>query len=150
MKINTQETTGIALPRKPHQQPVANGTGFDELLEKAMMPQSAQPATSSALSSLQSISPLNFAIPTGMPNSEQVQHVDKLLNIMESYQAAMADPRASLKDAYPLVQMMEKKTAELLPVLESLPAGDKLKDILNQALITSTVETIKFNRGDYV
>jgi len=45
---------------------------------------------------------------------------------------------------------MEKKTAELIPTLESLPDGDKLKDILNQALVTSTVEIIKFNRGDYV
>jgi hypothetical protein len=150
MKINTQETTGIALPRKPHQQPVSNGTGFDELLEKDMAPQSAQTAAASSLPPLQSISPLNFAMPASMPNSEQVKHIDQLLNIMESYQATMANPRGSLKDAYPLVQMMEKKTAALVPVLESLPAGDKLKDILNQALITSTVETIKFNRGDYV
>ncbi len=81
---------------------------------------------------------------------QTVQNIDGFLNIMEAYERKMTDPQASLKDAYPLVQQMEKKTAELIPTLESLPDGDKLKDILNQALVASTVEVIKFNRGDYV
>jgi hypothetical protein len=35
-------------------------------------------------------------------------------------------------------------------VLGSLPEGDGLKDILNQALVTAEVEIIRFRRGDYL
>jgi len=45
---------------------------------------------------------------------------------------------------------MESEKETLTPVLNSLPPGDGLKDILNDALVNSEVEVIKFNRGDYV
>jgi len=45
---------------------------------------------------------------------------------------------------------MEKEKDVLAPLMDSLPQGDELKDILNNALVSATVETIKFNRGDYV
>jgi len=45
---------------------------------------------------------------------------------------------------------METEQEALAPVLNSLPPGDGLKDILNDALVTSSLEVIKFNRGDYV
>ena len=81
---------------------------------------------------------------------QTVKHIEEFLSIMESYQRQMADPKTTLKDVYPVVQQMEKKAAELIPTLESLPAEDKLKDILNRAVVASTVEVIKFNRGDYI
>jgi hypothetical protein len=45
---------------------------------------------------------------------------------------------------------MEMENQELIPMMESLPDGDGLKDILNRLLVSSTVEVIKFNRGDYI
>jgi hypothetical protein len=150
MKINSQEILGIIQPPQAHQQGKSRTGGFDEFLEKAMTVQSGQMAPTSALPPLQSLSGLGLAMPFGVDRVQTVKNIDHFLNIMESYQRKMADPKASLKDAYPLVQQMEKKTTELIPTLESLPEGDKLKDILNQTLITSTVEIIKFNRGDYL
>jgi hypothetical protein len=93
---------------------------------------------------------MSFAVSSGVDRMQTVSNINEFLSIMESYQKEMADPKASLKDAYPFVQQMEEKMAELIPALESLPATDKLKDILNSALVASTVEVIKFNRGDYV
>lgn len=150
MKITTQDISGVTQAHKPHQQPQSTAGRFDEFLEKAMTPQSGQVASTGALPPLQSLSSLSFAAPSGVDQVQTVKHIDEFLNIMQSYQERMADPKASLKDAYPFVQQMEKKTAELLPAFEQLPAGDKLKDILNQALVASAVEVIKFNRGDYV
>jgi hypothetical protein len=150
MKINTQDLSGAAQTHKTHQQPQSTAGRFDEFLEKAMTPQSGQTTSANALPPLQSLSSLSFAAPSDVDQIQTVKHIDEFLNIMESYQKQMVDPKASLKDAYPFVQQMEKKTAELIPILESLPAADKLKDILNQALVASTVEVIKFNRGDYV
>jgi len=150
MKITTQNISGVTQSHKTHEQPQSTTGRFDEFLEKALTPQSGQAASTGALPPLESLSNLNFAVPSGVDRMQTVNHIDEFLSIMESYQKQMADPKVSLKDAYPFVQQMEKKTAELLPTLEELPAGDKLKDILNRALVASTVEVIKFNRGDYV
>jgi len=45
---------------------------------------------------------------------------------------------------------MEQQSQELYRVWEALPEGEEIKDLLNRMLVTSTVETIKFNRGDYL
>ncbi|MBW2647151.1 MAG: hypothetical protein JRE23_13445, partial [Deltaproteobacteria bacterium] len=50
----------------------------------------------------------------------------------------------------PLVSGMESEAAKIMPLLDSLPDGDRLKDLLNRAVVTATVEAIKFNRGDYL
>jgi hypothetical protein len=150
MKISIQDISGVTQSHKTHQQPQSTAGRFDEFLEKALTPQSGQATSTGALPPLESLSSLNFAVPSGVDRTQTVNHIDEFLGIMESYQKQMADPKASLKDAYPFVQQMEKKAAELIPTLESLPEADKLKDILNRALVASTVEVIKFNRGDYV
>ena len=150
MKIYTQDISSIIQPPKKHQQSKSSVGEFDEFLEKAMTPQTGQTASVNALSPLQSLSTLSLAIPSGVDRVQTVKNIDNFLNIMEAYDRKMADPQASLKDVYPFVQQMEKKTTELIPTLESLPEGDKLKDILNRTLVASTVEIIKFNRGDYV
>ncbi len=150
MKINTQDPSGIAQAQKTHQQNKSSAGRFDELLEKAMIPQTGSTVSANALPPLQSLSNLGLAIPSGVDRIQTVKSIDYFLNIMGAYERKMNDPQASLKDAYPFVQQMEKKTTELIPTLEALPDGDKLKDILNRALVVSTVEIIKFNRGDYV
>lgn len=150
MKINIQEMPGVAQTQKPLKQHDMPTGGFEQLLEKAMNPQSAQAPTTSALPPLQSLSSVSFVAPSAAEHSQTVKDINELLNVVESYQAKMTDPKVSLKAIYPLVQQMEKKTTELVPASEALPDGDKLKEILNRVLVASTVEIIKFNRGDYV
>ena len=150
MKINIQEIPGVAQTRKTHKQHNTPTGGFDQLLEKAMNPQSGQASATSTLPPLQILSNVNSVVPTATERSQTVKSIDELLNVIESYQVKMADPKVSLKQMYPLVQQMEKKTTELAPAAEALPDGDKLKEILNRVLVSSTVEVIKCNRGDYV
>ena len=78
------------------------------------------------------------------------ERTENFLNILEQYRNKLLDPQSSLRDIHPLIQRMESEKETLTPVLNSLPPGDGLKDILNDALVNSEVEVIKFNRGDYV
>ena len=78
------------------------------------------------------------------------ERTEKFLDLLEEYQNKLLDPLATLRDIRPLIERMETEKETLAPVLNSLPPGDGLKDILNDALITSSLEVIKFNRGDYV
>ena len=83
-------------------------------------------------------------------NNPMIDRAERFLDILDRYQKGLSNPRATLRDIYPLVQEMEREKQGLSPLLDSLPSGDGLKDILHKALITSSVEIIKFNRGYYV
>jgi hypothetical protein len=76
--------------------------------------------------------------------------IENFLDTLEEYHRKLGDPRVTLKDIHPLISDMAAKEENLISSFNSLPDGDKLKDILNRTLITSSVEIIKFNRGDYV
>ncbi len=87
----------------------------------------------------------------GIPNRmEAIGRAERLLDILDDYSSKIADPRYTLKEINELVVGMETEKASLLPLMESLPAGDGARDLLNRILVTASVETIKFNRGDYL
>ena len=73
-----------------------------------------------------------------------------LSTIMEEYSVKLSRQRVSLKDLSPLISRMEAETEEMMLLSESLPPGDGIKEILDEILIRSSVEAIKFNRGDYL
>jgi len=83
-------------------------------------------------------------------NNPIIDRTEQFLDILDKYQFMLQNPLTTLKDIFPLIQEMGAEKDNLIPMLDSLPHGDGLKDILNQALITSSVEIMKFNRGDYV
>jgi len=45
---------------------------------------------------------------------------------------------------------MTREMENLAPVLDSLPADDKLSNILNETLVNVSLEISKFYRGDYI
>ena len=79
-----------------------------------------------------------------------ISRVDSFLDIMSKYRQDLENTQVDIKDIYPLVNKMKEERESLVPVLNSLPDGDGLKDILNQALIISSLEIIKFTRDDYL
>lgn len=82
--------------------------------------------------------------------AQGIERVEQFLNLIEEYHRKLGDTNSTLKEFHPLVSGMEREAAKITPLLDSLPEGDGLKDILNRAVVTATVEAIKFNRGDYL
>jgi len=99
---------------------------------------------------INNISSIEFNTLFPVENNPIMDRAERFLDILDKYQKRLSNPRATLRDIYPLIQEMEVEKEGLIPLLDSLPHGDGLKDILNQALITSSVEIIKFNQGYYV
>jgi hypothetical protein len=81
---------------------------------------------------------------------EVIGHAERLLDILDDYSSKITDPRYTLKEIHELVVGMETEKASLLPLMESLPEDDGVRDLLNRILVTASVEAIKFNRGDYL
>jgi hypothetical protein len=88
-----------------------------------------------------------------VPESEKydlLNKADKLLGLLEDYREKIANPVYSLKEVYPIIKSIEEENQRLIPLVDSLPDGESMKDFLHRLLVTSTVETIKYNRGDYI
>ena len=79
-----------------------------------------------------------------------VERAEKLLDTLDVYRQKLSSAEVALRDISPLIMEMEAENKTLGSAVNSLSDGDELKDIINQVIITSSIEIIKFNRGDYV
>jgi len=79
-----------------------------------------------------------------------IGRANQLLDLMESYQKKISGTGLPLQDAYISMKAIEDRADELTPYIENLPEGDDFRDFLNRLVITASVETIKFRRGDYL
>ena len=126
------------------------GSEFRDILEQAVSTSSKSEEGVMRLPPVQSIPTISFDPIQTMDPKEDVKRVEEFLDLLEVYNNRLGDGGSNLKDFSSLVSTMEKETARITPLLDSLPDGGRLKDILNRAVVTATVETIKFNRGDYI
>jgi hypothetical protein len=79
-----------------------------------------------------------------------IEHLEHFLDVLDHFRQQLADTRVTLKTIDPIMQAMIREKENLSLVLDSLPADDELKDIVNRTLITASVEMTKFYRGDYL
>jgi hypothetical protein len=151
MKIENNENIQKSLyPDKINKNEKAQGIDFGAVLKNEVEKSSELKSGPQKMSSISSISPIQLNMMSPVQKDSIVDRVENLLNMLDEYQQKLKDPHFSLKEIDPLVKQMEKEKENLEPVLDSLVEDDGLKAILNQALVTSSLETIKFNRGDYI
>jgi hypothetical protein len=79
-----------------------------------------------------------------------LDRIENVLDLLDAYRSKLADPNATLKDIHPFVKSLETANEQLKPVLESIVEGDQLKQILNQTLVTTSLEVFKYYQGDYI
>jgi hypothetical protein len=119
---------------------------FEEILKERLNQAAAsEPATASngAVS-------VRFQPADPAPAGSLISQLQGFLDLMSDYRSKLADPRVSLKGLEPVVRSLEQGRDALSPLLGSLPEGEGLRDILNQALVTTEMEIIRFRRGDYL
>jgi len=137
--IQSTKKTGTAAPDE-----------FKKILQQSMHPAPGETAAPATLPPLQTLSPAGFDLAAGMDKAINIERVENFLNVLDQYKQKLADPMVGLKEMNPVVERMESELDDLLPLLESLPEEDTMKDILNRTVITSSVEIMKFKRGDYL
>ena len=79
-----------------------------------------------------------------------VEQLDNLLDLLAQYRDQLADPAVTLRQIEPLLNTIAAEKEQLSAVLKAMPDGEGLKDILHRTLITTSLEVMKFNRGDYI
>ncbi len=133
--------SGTVVPRSGDTQ--GTGKGFDQQLAQAIQdtPQGVSAAVSSGLGEIQA------TLPASKITSPAITQAEGLLSLMDTYAKNLQDPSKSLRQFEPVLKAMKNQATTLLAV-----SGDDahLHALAQQLAATAEVETIKFNRGDYV
>ena len=79
-----------------------------------------------------------------------VNCIEDMINLLDRYREKLANPRMTMKQIDPVIRKMTREMENITPVLDSLPADQGIKNILNQTLVTISLEISKFYRGDYI
>lgn len=134
---------------KTNSQP-ATGGKFDDVLRETIgnkKQEAAGPRSTAFVNPLAGIEP---AQTFEMDRQITIERVESLIDLLDRYRQKLSDPCITLKKIDPIIQEIDKQREKLAPVLDSLPDDEKLKDIVNQTLVTASLEITKFYRGDYV
>ncbi|MDP8217208.1 MAG: hypothetical protein P9M03_00585 [Candidatus Theseobacter exili] len=151
MKISIYDIAGNIDNKKTKNVEKQPGHDFNKILQNEIKGSSIPANHERSLPPIDNISPTQFEITSLVDDKRQnIEHVASFLNILENYQEQLKNPAVNLKELSPFVNRLEKEVEKIMPFLDSIPDNDELKNILNKAVITSTVEVMKFNRGDYV
>ncbi len=108
-----------------------------------------------ALAPLQTtfINPLPGLQPASSSASDHpfvANRIEDMINILDGYREKLADPRITMKQLDPDIKEMTRGMENLAHVLESHPADEGLRNILNRTIVTISLEIGKFYRGDYI
>ena len=79
-----------------------------------------------------------------------VERAERHLDLLDAYQQKLSNPAFTLRDISPLIGELEAGNKRLVSKVNSLSEGNELKNILNLIIVSTSVEIVKFNNGDYV
>ena len=150
MKITPHEISRITNDQKTNKVAKTTGNKFEGILQQTINKSSSSEDQTMTLPPVQNISNIKIDLISNIDRTQNIERVENFLDVLENYQKKLEDPSVNLKEMYPLVTRMESEAEKMLPFLNSLPDEDGIKDILNRILVMSTVEAIKFNKGDYI
>jgi hypothetical protein len=77
-----------------------------------------------------------------------ITRASHMLDLLETYAKALGDPHRTLKSIEPMVHQIHDELQELKANMPAKDAG--LVKLVDDIAVTATVETLKFQRGDYV
>ena len=136
-------------PKKSDKNQEAVTQKFGKILDETIAETSQTDTGTRKTSMAESLAGIQFNSSLSLDENPIIEQTEKLLDTLDNYREKLQNPDVGLEDISPLVSEMEMEKEGLTSALNSLPDGDGLKDILNEAMITSSLEATKFNRGDY-
>lgn len=150
MKVDHASDISKGLLPQVNDQKGPQGDEFKSILEQKMAPPLQDTGDTPPPSAPEMIPDVQFRPPAVADGHSLIQQAEDFLDTMETYQQKLMNPDVSLKEVAPLIEKMRAQGEDLSSGLDGLPSGDGMQDILTQVLITSSLEVIRFNRGDYV
>ena len=137
-------------PQKPQNNEEPPNADFKNILKESVEKSTENPSKIQPSTLMDPVSAIRFNPLSTQDKNITVERVHNLLNLLDNYRQQLSDPHVTLRTLEPMMNTIAKEKDQLSGLLESMPNDDGLKHILNQTLITASLEVIKFNRGDYI
>ena len=151
MKIyGDNEILKESYPQKPQKNEKTPNADFKNILKESVENSTKNPSKIQPSTLMDPISAIRFNPLSTQDKNITVERIDNLLNLLDNYRQQLSDPHVTLRTLEPMMNTIAKEKDQLSGLLDSMPNDDGLKHILNQTLITASLEVIKFNRGDYI
>ena len=148
MKINPENNINEILPKDIHKTEKSSYSTFADILKNKI--ENLNVAKSGIEESLHVNKTANLLLIPPVEEKEAISRLEKFLDIIEEYSDKLNNPNLTPKDISPLISKIESEQRDLSVIAESFAGNNELKGLLDAALIRSTTEVIKFNRGDYL
>ena len=132
---------------KPSQNPQSD---FNSILQDTVGAPTAAEKGVQSPAMVETVVPVQLQHVRSPEKPSTIDRIEKVLDLLDEYRRKLADPSTTLREIQPLVKSLETENGQLQPVLNSIVEGDQLKEILNQTLVTTSLEVIKYNKGDYI
>ena len=151
MKITkTDDLMKAVMPDKMQSRPAATQADFGDILKQSLQTAGSVQGAVQSSTGIAPVLPVQLQGLAAIDKKTIVEGIENVLDLLDDYRSKLADPNITLKDIHPLISAIEHENKFLKPLLNSLSEGDELKPILNQTLVTTSLEVIKFNKGDYI
>jgi hypothetical protein len=151
MKISgNSEIIKSNYPDKSQRSAQGSNTEFKDILKESVEKSDAHATQIQQPSRIDSLSSVGFEPELPEDKFSTINRVENLINLLDDYRKQLADPAITLRSIEPVLKTITKEKDQLSSLLDSIPNGEGLKDIVNRALITASLEVMKFNRGDYI
>ncbi|MFO7985836.1 MAG: hypothetical protein R6U38_08210 [Desulfatiglandaceae bacterium] len=151
MKVEMQEILRSAHASTVQKNEETQKGRFGKILEESMKISSETKAEGAPrfTPGLTSIGDVQLTPMSVQDETPVVEKTNQLLDVLDEYRQVLADRRIPTGDIKPIINKINQQTENLTTGLDALPEGSPLKDIANQALMVSSLEVMKFSRGDY-
>jgi hypothetical protein len=149
MKIDpSQRPLPITPPNTVHSHGTLDGkSDFARVLGESMQQQAVAPKEKPGLAP-------SVTAPLIMPQepaqSPEWRTADGLLDALDAYRNRLKDPNSTLKMIEPYVARMKTLFEDAQPVLDQLPEGNPVQNVLQQTMVHVSKEIERFNMGYYV
>ena len=148
MKITPENNINEILPKDIHKSEKTSDSTFENILNNKI--EDLKVAKPGIEESLPVNKTANLLLIPPVEEKEAISRLEKFLDIMEEYSEKLNNPNFTPKDISTLISKIESEQRDLSVLAESFDKNNELKGLLDAALIRSTTEVIKFNRGDYL
>lgn len=120
---------------------------FAKVLGESMQQQAVEPAEKTPW--VPSVAAPDIRVQDHDRTSE-LRTAEGLLDALDAYRNRLNDPGSSLKIIEPYVEKMKALFDAAQPVIDQMPSGAPVKQVLQQTLVHVSKEIERFNMGYYV
>ena len=151
MKINGSEEIlkGIYPETKNKvQSPTENG--FGSILKETFEKTSKVPSKTQQSTFVAPPAGVQQSVLSSQDEKIALERLEHLINLLDRYRQNLGNLNEPLKNIDPIIKEISAEKDNLTAIHDALPGTDGLKAIVNQILVTASLEITRFYRGDYL